>query len=204
MMTYRGGMARRTAEESREAIVSAARAEFASAGYEGATIRAIAARAAIDPAMVIRYFGSKRALFAASVEVDLRVDGIEVPAVREHLGEALVRHVISRWEGDHTLRILLRTGLTDDAFLARVRDDIAAGQIAPFVERVGAPAHEVPLRTALVGSQALGLMVLRFIARVEPIASASIDELVSWYSPTFQRYLTGPLDRTGPLDGGES
>src|SRR5699024_7200429 len=121
VMTYRGGVARRTAEESKEAIVSAARAEFASSGYERATIRTIAARAGIDPAMVIRYFGSKRALFSASIEVDLGVESIEVPSAREHLGGALVRHVVSRWEGDHTLRILLRTALTDDHFLARVR-----------------------------------------------------------------------------------
>src|SRR5436190_14098251 len=89
---------RRRSDATRAAILGAARERFAADGYERATIRAIAADAGIDPAMVMRYYGSKDRLFAAAAEFDLRLpDLTSVPRTR--LGETLVGHFLDRWEG---------------------------------------------------------------------------------------------------------
>src|SRR3954467_2983932 len=95
------GGPRRTSEVTKAAILAAARERFAADGYERATIRAIASDAEIDPAMVMRYFGSKEKLFAAAAEFDLRLP--ELTALpRGQVGAAFVAHFIDRWEEDDT------------------------------------------------------------------------------------------------------
>src|SRR5689334_25384946 len=97
-------------EETRTAILTAARRRFAADGYQRATIRAIAADAGIDPSMVMRYYGSKDQLFAAAVDVDLRLpDPSGIP--RRKLGATLVAHFLKRWEdpADDALLMLLRS-----------------------------------------------------------------------------------------------
>src|SRR5512146_1074743 len=89
-------------DATRAAILAAARERFAADGYERATIRAIAKDAAIDPSMVMRYFGNKEGLFAAASEFDLRLPDVAVIPVR-HVGATLVEHFLDRWEGDDTL-----------------------------------------------------------------------------------------------------
>src|SRR6476620_9387898 len=104
---------RRSATETKSVILAAARERFAQDGYERATIRAIAADAAIDPAMVMRYYGNKEKLFAAAAEFDIRLpdfDGVPL----ESLGQVLVRHFLERWEADDSLRVLLRTAVTNE------------------------------------------------------------------------------------------
>jgi AcrR family transcriptional regulator len=97
-------------EETRNAILAAARRRFADDGYERATIRAIAADAGIDPSMVMRYYGSKDGLFAAAVDVALHLPALdELPPERR--GEMLVRHFLSLWESGRpsdVLTVLLR------------------------------------------------------------------------------------------------
>src|SRR5262249_9687 len=82
--------------ETRAAIVAGGRRGWGGDGYEGATIRAIASDAGIDPSMVMRYYGSKDGLFAAAIDVDLRLPAADVPP--ERLGEVLVRHFFTMWE----------------------------------------------------------------------------------------------------------
>src|SRR5215213_11453234 len=104
----------RRSDATKAAILRAAREQFASSGYQGATIRAIATAAGIDPAMVMRYFGNKEKLFAAAAEFDLRLPDLsDMP--RKDVGAALVEHFLNRWEDDETLMALLRTGVTNEA-----------------------------------------------------------------------------------------
>jgi AcrR family transcriptional regulator len=181
-------------EATRRAILDAARAIFASRGYEQATIRAIASEAGIDASMVMRYFGSKAGLFAAAASVSLGPPDLRsVPARRR--GEVLVRHFVDRWESTpsaDTLVLLLRTAVTDDAVAEQVQ--------ANFDRLVGAPVTALGVpdadrRSALIAAQLLGVVVSRYILHHEPLASMPIDELVAEISPTIQRYLTQPLAR---------
>jgi AcrR family transcriptional regulator len=179
-------------EASRRAILDAARAIFASRGYEQTTIRAVAAEAGIDASMVMRYFGSKAKLFTAAATTSLEpADLSSVPAGQR--GELLVRHFVDRWErspsGD-TLVLLLRTAVTDDAVAEQVQANFHRQVTAP-VAALGDP--DAGRRSALIASQLLGVAVSRYILRQEPLASMPTDELVADVSPTIQRYLSQPL-----------
>src|SRR5690606_5218162 len=102
---------------TRTAILDAARRRFAADGYERATIRAIAADAAIDPSMVMRYYGSKEGLFAAAADVDLKLPDITATPLG-HAGATLVRHFVERWEGglsDEVLLVLFRAAVTNES-----------------------------------------------------------------------------------------
>ncbi len=110
----------RRSERTKAAILAAAREHFAASGYERATIRAIAAAAGIDPALVMRYFGNKEKLFAAAAELDLRLpDLTAVP--RGTVGAVLVRYFLDRWEGDESLQALLRAAVSHKVAVARLR-----------------------------------------------------------------------------------
>ena len=180
----------RRSEATKAAILNAARERFASDGYERATIRAIAADAGIDPAMVIRYFTNKERLFAAAAEFDLYLPDLEMSDLND-VGEALVRHFVGRWEGDDTLLALLRASVTNDAAADRMRE-IFADQLAPMVALLSKARtpEEVAVRAGLVAAQILGLALCRYVLRIQPIAALSQEELVRWLGPTLQRYLT--------------
>lgn len=177
----------RRSDATRAAILAAARERFASDGYERATIRAIAADAGIDPAMVMRYYGNKEKLFAAAAEFDLRLpDFAAVPAGQA--GATLARHFMSRWEGNETMMALLRAGVTNPAAAERMRT-IFAGQLGSEVVKL-CPPGEVGVRSGLVASQVLGFALCRYVLEFPPVVGMSVDEVVRWLGPTLQRYLT--------------
>ena len=177
----------RRSDATKEAIRSAARERFAADGYERATIRAIAADAGIDPAMVMRYFGNKEKLFAAAAEFDLRLpDLTELQA--DEIGARLAGHVLDRWDGDETLMALLRAAVTNQAAAGRMRE-IFAAQLGPAVLAI-APG-DVPARAGLVATQVLGLVLTRYVLRLPPVVAMDRDTLVAWLGPILQHYLTG-------------
>ncbi|HYQ67732.1 TetR family transcriptional regulator [Actinophytocola sp.] len=177
----------RRSDATKDAILAAARERFAHDGYDRATIRAIARDADIDPAMVMRYFGSKEKLFATAAEFELRLpDLAEVPP--EALGRRIAAHAVDRWDRDETLMALLRAAVTNPAAAERMRE-IFAAQLGPAVAKV-AP-DEAATRAGLVATQVLGLVLSRYVLGLPPIAAMDRDELVDWLAPTLQRYLTG-------------
>src|SRR5689334_16166735 len=91
----------RRSDATRLAILEAARERFAADGYERATIRAIATQADIDPALVMRYYGSKEGLFAAAAQFDLRLPDLGRTR-RTDLGATLIAHFLEVWEKDET------------------------------------------------------------------------------------------------------
>ncbi|MCC5581005.1 TetR family transcriptional regulator [Microtetraspora sp. AC03309] len=176
---------RRSSAETKAVILAAARERFAADGYDKATIRAIAADARIDPAMVMRYFGTKEKLFAAAAEFDL-----ELPELASDQAAAgLVRHFLRKWEADEGLQVLLRTGVTNEAAAERMRA-IFGAQVMPLVIGLTGDPERAPLRASLVASQLLGLALSRYILKFPPMVATTEDELIAWLSPTIQRYLT--------------
>ncbi|WP_433048028.1 TetR family transcriptional regulator [Dactylosporangium sp. CS-033363] len=185
----------RRSDGTRAAILQAARVRFAEDGYQRATIRAIAADAAIDPSMVMRYYGSKERLFAAAVDIDLRMPDLSgVP--RDQIGPTLVRHWVRRWEDDPTgdvLLTLLRSAATDDTVAERVRT-VFLEQILPVVRRLsGGDDGEAAERAGLLATQMLGLAMCRHILRIPPVAAMSTERVVERVGATAQRYLVGTL-----------
>ncbi|MEV0298988.1 TetR family transcriptional regulator [Nocardia sp. NPDC050710] len=180
----------RRSDATRAAILEAARARFAAEGFRKATVRAIAADAAIDPSMVMRYFGSKDGLFAAAVDIDLELPDLSA-ADPNTLGELLVRRFLTIWEDqpdNKVLLILLRSSITDDAVTDRFRQ-IFAEQVLPAVLRFGDPA-DAQRRGGLIVTQLLGLALCRYILRLPPVVALSHDQIIADIAPTLQRYLT--------------
>ncbi|MFF8835338.1 TetR family transcriptional regulator [Streptomyces sp. NPDC015130] len=180
----------RRSDATRAAILEAARERFASDGYERATIRAIARDAAIDPSMVMRYYGNKEGLFAAASEIDLALPELGALPSR-HIGPVLVTHFLDRWERDDVLTGMLRVGVTNSAGAERMRAVFAA-QLGPVARGVCPDPAEAPRRAALVASQILGMALARYVLRLPPAVEMSRDEVVAWLGPTVQRYLTDP------------
>ncbi|GGW07161.1 TetR family transcriptional regulator [Streptomyces narbonensis] len=180
----------RRSDATRAAILEAARERFAEDGYERATIRAIARDAAIDPSMVMRYYGNKEGLFAAASEIDLDLPALGgLPA--RHIGAVLVTHFLDRWERDDVLTGMLRVGVTNTAGAERMRA-VFAEQLGPIARGVCPDPAEAPRRAALVASQVLGMALARYVLRLPPAVEMSTDEVVAWLGPTVQRYLTDP------------
>jgi AcrR family transcriptional regulator len=177
---------RRSSQDTKAAILAAARERFGAAGFQAATIRGIAADAGIDPSMVMRYFGSKDQLFAAAAEFDLRFPdftGLD----RAEVGRSLVGHFLERWEGDEALVILLRSSATN-AEAAQRMQDIFSTQLRPLVERL-VPAAEAGWRAGLIATQILGVAWCRFVLRLPAVVAMTRAEIVDSVGPTIQRYL---------------
>jgi len=188
-----GDVVLRKGERTRRAILQAAREQFHELGYDGASIRGIAAGARIDPSMVMRYYGSKEGLFAAAVDVDLRLpDLTDCPPTRR--GRRLVEHFLSRWEGtdgDDVLVLLLRSAATNEAARERMHH-VFTDQLQLRVAAVSDPSS-AGHRAALIATQMLGLALCRYVLRLPLVVEATAEQIAADLGPTIQRYLTAPL-----------
>ena len=182
-------MRTRTSAGTRASILAAARQRFATDGYDGATIRAIAGDAAIDPSMVMRYFGNKQQLFAAAADLDLQLPDLAT-LPRRALGRLLAAHFLQRWETDDALKVLLRTASTNEAAAARMHA-IFTTQLTRVVARGPADPEEAPLRAGLIATQVLGMALCRYVLQLAPMTELTRDEVVAWLGPTLQRYVAG-------------
>jgi AcrR family transcriptional regulator len=187
---------------TREAILQAARAQFAAHGYDGATIRAIGAAAGVDPALVHHFYGSKESLFAAAMQLPFIPSEVIGAALArrepaDSLGTHLVRSALAVWESAEVrgaFQAMLRSALTSEQAAATLREFIAAAILRPVSSVAGGTDHErTPFRVSLVASQMLGLALGRYVLRFGPVAEASPDELAVALGPTIDRYLTGDI-----------
>lgn len=185
--------------DTREAILAAARTAFAERGFDAASIRTIATSAGVDPALVHHYFGSKEELFRATVAIP--IDPAElVPHVlaggRDEAGERLVRTFLTVWDGPvgPAAVALLRSAVTNRWTARLLREFLVTQILRRVLDQLDLDPAEVPLRGALVATQVAGLAMMRYVIRLEPVASAPADTVAATIGPTIQRYLTGPLD----------
>jgi AcrR family transcriptional regulator len=179
--------------DNREAILEAARHEFSESGFEGTTIRRIAARAGVDIALVYHYFASKDQLLLESLRQGGTYDLEKVLAGDPAgLGERLLRQALAVYEdGSDTLVGLIRAASTHEDAAATLRNGLAKGELVPLLETLRQSQPDV--RAALIASTLIGLTATRSIVRAAPLAGADLETLVSWYAPSIQRYLVGPL-----------
>jgi AcrR family transcriptional regulator len=189
--------------DTRGLILTAARSAFAAAGYDATSLRGIARAAGVDSALVVHYFGSKDRLFAAVMR--LPEGFVEKAAAlaaqgEDGLGERLIRFFLGMWEDPVTqgpMLALVRSAVANERAAATLRGfvgDALLGRIAAAL-----PVSDRRLRATLAGSQLIGLAMLRYAVGVEPLASADVETVVAWLSPTLQRYLTAgpPTNRGG-------
>jgi len=188
--TEPGRGARRS--RSRQAILTAARELFSDLGYEQTTVRAVAHRAGVDPALVMKYFGSKDGLFDAVTELALSFGGA-LSGPPEQLGERLLAHVLADLDGrpDRSLPVL-RSMLTHPAAAEAVRCAVADPAANPVGDVL--TGDDVDLRTSLVGTVVLGLLVSRYLLRIPEVEQAPAAQLADLLGPCLRPLLT---DRQG-------
>lgn len=182
---------RRRSDPTRDAILRAARTQFADVGFDRTTIRSVAAQAKADPSLVMRYYGSKDGLFAAAADFDLQLPDLrDVP--RTAVGERLIGHFVDVWDSEPSFRLLLRAAATNDA-AARRMQAIFTEQLAPAIARLHpeGTAKDLAERAVAVASQTLGIGLCRYVLKLAPMAQLPPDRLVAMFGPTLTRYLTG-------------
>ncbi|MEU8051926.1 TetR family transcriptional regulator [Micromonospora haikouensis] len=183
---------------TREAILDAARAAFAERGFDAASIRSIAAAAGVDPALVHHYFGGKDQLFLAAMGAPLD-PGELLPRVlagdADGVGERLVRTFLGVWDSPAGAAAvaLLRSAVTNEWTARLLREFLVTQVLRRVLHHLDVDPAELPLRGSLVASQLVGLALMRYVVRLEPVASAPPETLVAAVGPTVQRYLRGGL-----------
>jgi AcrR family transcriptional regulator len=188
--------------DTRAAILTAARADFAEQGYDATSVRGIARRAEVDPALVHHYFGGKAKLFAAVLDIPAdpaALIGAIVQGPRDRVGEGLVRAFLSVWDSDdgrQRFQALLRSAVTHDEATLMLREFLTREVFGRVMRELNATdgrgrgaAHQVELRAGLAASQMIGLAVMRYIVELPAVVAASHDELAAMLGPTLQGYL---------------
>jgi AcrR family transcriptional regulator len=196
-------MARRTGrrpgnQDTRKDILSAAREAFAERGYDGASIRQIATGAGVDPALVHHYFGNKEQLFLETVQAPINPREV-LPAVLaggvEGVGERLARMFLGVWDSPagSPAAALLRSAVSNEWTARMLREFLISQVLRRIMKDLNLETPDAPLRASLVASQLVGLAMARYIVKVEPIASAPPEQLITAIGPTLQRYIAGDL-----------
>jgi AcrR family transcriptional regulator len=186
---------------TRQEIIDAARAAFATRGYDAVSMRGIARDAGVDAALVHHYFESKSALFAAAMELPVAPERFVASLLKgdpETLGQRLVLAVVGLWDrpGGFDGMLGLIRGAVSHADAARLLREFLTREILGRLAAAAAP--DAPqARAALAGAQIIGLAMARKIASIEPIADADPQWLAATVGPVIQRYLTAPLPAPG-------
>lgn len=182
---------------TRQSVLDAARARFASDGFAATTIRRVAADAGVDASQVMQFFLSKDDLFAAAMAVpssalekfDTAFDGPD-----DHLGERVVRAYLDAWEGaadeSEPLMAMLRGAIVNDHASAQLRDFIRSRLLHGAVR---SNSDDAMFRAGLASSMLIGIVISRRIIGVHVLAAVDTEQLVAAVAPAIQHILVGSL-----------
>ncbi|MEU1464633.1 TetR family transcriptional regulator [Streptomyces sp. NPDC005706] len=193
----RGRPPRTESAGTRDRILAAAREEFSERGYEKTSVRGIAKAAGVDSALVHHYFGTKEQIFEASIAVAF-APALEAPdAIAEvplaEVGERLTRFVLGVWENPTTrtpLLAIVRSAVNNETAAAVFRRLVATQLLRRVAAQVDLPDPE--LRAELAAAQLVGAALMRYVIKLEPLASADLEQIIARVAPVVQRHLTQP------------
>ena len=178
-------------------IVTAAREEFAEHGWAGTTLRAVARAADVDPALVYHYFGSKEGLLDAATNPPQKwlesVAKVWTTPI-DQLGAALITLLLASWADDEigpTLRAVLQTAAHEPSTREKLRRIVEGSLMG--VSELGSDEHDRLVRSGLISSQMMGFALMRYVWKIEPIASMTDDQAIAAIAPNLQRYVDGDL-----------
>jgi AcrR family transcriptional regulator len=193
----RGRPPRAESADTRDRILTAARAEFSERGYEKTSVRGIAKAAGVDSALVHHYFGTKEQVFAAAVEVAfapaLHAPETVAEGPLDGIGERLTRFIFGIWENPTTrapLLAIVRSAVNNETAAAVFRRLVASQLLRRIAVQLDLPDAE--LRSELAAAQLVGTAILRYVIKLEPLASADLEQIVARLAPVVQGHLTGP------------
>lgn len=184
------------APDTRSEILTAARKVFAESGYDRATVRSIAAEADVDPSLIYHYFGTKDQLFATTIDLPFPpVEALESVFTSQpsDIGERLAQTFFLIWEQEaarESLLGILRSAMGgEDQAVEAFRQFLTGAilhEISPLI-----PGERPELRAVLMASQLVGVAMTRYVMKLEPIASAPIEDIVDLVAPRVQSYVDG-------------
>ena len=184
--------------DTRAEILAAARAEFGDRGYAAATVRQVARRANVDPALVYHYFADKAGLFVACLDLPADPRAVQIQARGDELdGARIVDRFLAQWEEGEAEPgkpfVTLTQAVSSSPEVARAVREFITERVWTRVP--GSGGETAARTTALVSSQLLGAAWARYVIRMEPFASASRSEVAAWIGPTIEAYITGRLGK---------
>ncbi|MDG9713137.1 TetR/AcrR family transcriptional regulator [Streptomyces sp. DH10] len=193
----RGRPPRTESADTRDRILTAARDEFSERGYEKTSVRGIAKAAGVDSALVHHYFGTKEQVFEAAITQAFG-PALQAPKAIEEgpldgVGERLARFFFGIWENPATrtpLLAIVRSAVTNETAAAVFRRIVATQVLRRIAGRLELPDAE--LRAELAAAQLVGTAMLRYVIKVEPLASADAEQIIARLAPVVQGHLTGP------------
>jgi len=192
----RGRPPRTESADTRDRILNAAREEFSERGYEKTSVRGIAKAAGVDSALVHHYFGTKEQVFEASVEVAfapaLKVRDVVLEGPLDDVGERMTRVIFGLWENPVSRKPLLaivRSAVNNEAAAAVFRRLVSAQLMRRIAGEIDSPDAE--LRAELAAAQLVGVAMMRYVIKIEPIASVDVEEIITRVAPVVQGHLTG-------------
>lgn len=192
----RGRRTRTESADTRDRILSVAREEFSERGYEKTSVRGIAKAAGVDSALVHHYFGTKEQVFEAAIEVAfapaLNAPEAVADGPLDGVGERLTRFVFGVWENPTTrapLLAILRSAVNNETAAGVFRRLVVSQLMRRVAAQLDAPDAE--LRVELAAAQLVGCAMLRYVIKVDPLASADVEQLIARVAPVVQGHLTG-------------
>jgi AcrR family transcriptional regulator len=181
--------------ETRDRILAAAREEFSARGYDKTSVRSIAKAAGVDSALVHHYFGTKEQIFGAAIELSfapaMNIPDLVAAGGTDGMGERVARLMLQIWENPvsrEPLLAIVRSAVTNETAAAVFRGMVSRRVLARLAGGLDVPDPE--FRVQLAAAQLVGIIMLRYIVRVEPLASAPPEDVVAMVGPVLQRYLT--------------
>ncbi|MFF5371877.1 TetR family transcriptional regulator [Streptomyces sp. NPDC013187] len=193
----RGRPPRTESADTRDRILTAARDEFSERGYEKTSVRGIAKSAGVDSALVHHYFGTKEQVFEAAITQSFG-PALQAPKAIEEgpldgVGERLARFFFGVWENPATrapLLAIVRSALTNEAAAAVFRRIVATQVLRRIAVQLDLPDAE--LRSELAAAQLVGTAIMRYVLKIEPLASADPEQVIARLAPVVQGHLTDP------------
>ncbi|MGY0068905.1 TetR/AcrR family transcriptional regulator [Streptomyces sp. QTS137] len=192
----RGRPPRTESADTRDRILDAAREEFSERGYDRTSVRGIAKSAGVDSALVHHYFGTKEQVFEAAVEVAFapvfkgRQAVLDAPL--EEVGERMTRMILGLWENPVTrapLLAIIRSAVNNETAAGVFRRLVAGQLLRRIAGQLDLPDAE--LRAELAAAQLVGIAMIRYVIKIEPLASADPEQIIGRVAPVVQGHLTG-------------
>ncbi len=189
---------RQGVSSTRQDIIRSAQKLFAERGYRGATTRAIARDAQVDSALIHHFFTTKEGVFVAAItdafQPDAILESVLAPGPGT-VGERLIRSILVLWDDPETrdpMQAMVRSAVSHES-AARLVSDFVTEQVIGQIVDANAASHKA-LRTTLIGTQVIGMLMVRYMIGIEPLASLAPDAVVLLLGPIVDRYLSDDLD----------
>ncbi len=186
---------------SRDAVLRAAKQRFAVEGYEKTTLRSIADDARVDPSMVLYLFGSKAELFRESLRLIVDPDALAAAIADgdDDIGTRMVRTYLGIWEHPDTaasMVAMLQSATSNpdahEAFRAFMQTYVLTA-----VSGALGGGEQARLRAMLAATNLVGTAILRYVMRVDPLATLPADAVVTLVAPSVNRYLSASAEELG-------